>query len=90
MNLRKQIGDILNRVCYAGDRFIVERRGKPVAAIVSVEELARLERMEQEREVEMMLLAKVAAAGEGVVPFETLVEQYEGLHGERLELPPDV
>ena len=87
MNLREQIGDILNRVRYAGDRFIVERRGKPVAAIISVDELEHLERMELEREVEMMRLAKIAAAREGVVPFEALVEQYEALYGERLELP---
>ncbi len=90
MNLREQIGDVLNRVRYAGERFIVERRGKPVAAIVSVDELEHLERMELEREVEMMRLAKIAAAEEGVVPFEALVEQYEALHDERLELPPDV
>ena len=89
MNLREQIGDILNRVSYAGERFIVERRGKPVAAIVSVDELEHLEHMELEREVEMMRLAKIAAAREGVVPFEALVEQYEALHGERLELPSD-
>ena len=90
MNLREQIGDILNRVRYAGERFIVERRGKPVAAIVSVDELEHLERMELEREVEMMRLAKIAAAREGVVSFEALVERYEALHGERLELPSDV
>lgn len=89
MNLREQIGDVLNRVRYVGDRFIVERRGKPVAAIVSVDELEQLERMELEREVEMMRLAKTAATEEGVVPFEALVEQYEALHGERLELPSD-
>jgi hypothetical protein len=46
--------------------------------------------MELEREAEMMRLAKIAAAREGVVPFEALVEQYEALHGERLELPSDV
>ena len=90
MNLREQIGDILNRVRYAGERFIVERRGKPVAAIVSVDELEYLERMELEREVELMRLAKIAAAREGVTPFETLVEQYEALHGERLELQSNV
>jgi len=90
MYLREQIGDVLNRVRYARERFIVERRGKPVAAIISVEELEHLERMELEREVEMMRLAKTAATREGVASFETLVEQYEGLHGERLELPSDV
>jgi len=90
MDLRRNIGHILNRVSYAGARFIVERRGKPVAAIISVDELEKLERMELEREIEMMRLAKIAAAREGVVPFEALLERYEALHGERLELPPDV
>lgn len=87
MNLRDRVGDILNQVYYGGGRFIVERRGEAVAAIISVEELRRLERVEQEREEEMMRLARLAAVKEGVVPFQTLVEQYQRLHGEPLEIP---
>jgi prevent-host-death family protein len=50
MELRNRIGDVLNRVVYKGERFVIERRGRPVAAIVSIEELERLERLEREKE----------------------------------------
>jgi prevent-host-death family protein len=90
MNLRERIGDILNQVHYGKERFVIERRGEPVAAIVSIEEFERLERLEQEYEIELLRLAKIAAEQEGVVPFSRLVEQYEALHGESLELPADV
>jgi prevent-host-death family protein len=86
MELRDRVGDTLNRVSYAGERFIIERRGKPVAAIISIELLELLEHMELEREAELIRLARAAAESEGVVPFEDLVKQYEDLHGEDLEL----
>lgn len=89
MQLRKSIGDILNRVQYTGERFIVERKGDAVAAIVPVELLEQLERLEAEQEIELLRLAKLAAAAEGTVPFTTLVEQYQALHGEPLHLPHD-
>lgn len=40
------LADILNRVAYRGERIIVERRGKPIAAVVSIEDLQRLEASE--------------------------------------------
>lgn len=90
VDLRNRIGDILNRVGYRGERFIIARKGKPAAAIVSVDDLRRLEEIEYEREVEMVHLARIAAEREGVVPFQVLIDRYEQLHGERLELPANV
>ena len=40
---RKQIADLLNRAAYGVERFVVERHGKPIAAIVCVEDLEFLE-----------------------------------------------
>jgi prevent-host-death family protein len=44
--LRNASAEMLNRVQYQGDRVIVERHGKPVAAIVSVDDLEILEALE--------------------------------------------
>jgi prevent-host-death family protein len=44
--LRKASAEMLNRVQYRGERVIVERHGKPVAAIVSVDDLEVLEALE--------------------------------------------
>lgn len=44
MEVRKRLGDILNRVALRQDQFIIERKGKPLAAIVPVEKLEQLDR----------------------------------------------
>ena len=41
--VRDTLGDTLNRVAYRGERIILERHGKAVAALVSVEDLSLLE-----------------------------------------------
>ncbi len=45
MDMRRELGEILNRVALRHDEFIVERRGKPLAAIVPVEKLESLQRL---------------------------------------------
>lgn len=44
MEVRERLGDYLNRVALRHDQFIIERKGKPLAAMVPVEKLAELER----------------------------------------------
>lgn len=39
---KKRFSEIMSRVAYNGDRFIIERHGKPMAALVSPEDLERL------------------------------------------------
>ncbi len=41
----QRLGDILNRVFLRHDEYIVERKGKPLAAVVPVEKLERIERL---------------------------------------------
>jgi prevent-host-death family protein len=40
---KARFSELVNRAAYAGERFLIERRGKPVGAIISAEDLARLE-----------------------------------------------
>ncbi|MBT3343849.1 MAG: type II toxin-antitoxin system Phd/YefM family antitoxin [Gemmatimonadetes bacterium] len=44
--LRQELGDALNRVAYTGERIILEKRGKEVAALVPMEDLALLRQLE--------------------------------------------
>ena len=44
LEIRQKLGDILNRVALRHDQFIIERKGKPLAAVVPV---ARLEQMQR-------------------------------------------
>ena len=53
-DVRQQLGDMLDRVAENGDEFVIERRGKPLAAIVSVERLARMEKASELRLLEAL------------------------------------
>lgn len=49
LQVRERLGDYLNRVALRHDQFIIERKGKPLAAMVPVEKLIELERAARER-----------------------------------------
>ena len=44
--VKRDISDLVNRVAYGGERIVLTSRGKPKAALVSIEDY---ERLEQER-----------------------------------------
>ncbi len=60
-NAKKHLSEIMSRVAYNNERFLIERRGKPMAALVSAEDLARLE---QEPKAGQGLLAAVGACAD--------------------------
>ena len=43
---RIHLGDLLNRALYRGERTVIERFGRPVAALVPLADLERLEQLE--------------------------------------------
>jgi prevent-host-death family protein len=48
MDVRARIGDMLNRVALRHEEFIIERKGKPLAALVPVERLEQMRRFARE------------------------------------------
>lgn len=40
---KRRLSELMSRVAYHRERFLVQRRGKPMAALVSTEDLALLE-----------------------------------------------
>ncbi len=62
---KAQLSALMARVGYGGERFVIERRGRPLAALVSVEDLARLEGERGDAPLRPMgALALVGAWGE--------------------------
>ncbi len=51
-DLRKDTADALNKVAYGGDRIALQRRGKDVAVIVSVEDYELLRAIEDKADLE--------------------------------------
>jgi len=48
---RNKLADVINRVSYGGERIVFARRGKPVAALVSADDLDTLRRMEDAKDM---------------------------------------
>jgi prevent-host-death family protein len=49
---RTEFADILNRAAYAGERVILHRHKKPVAAVVPIEDLEILEQIEDRADLD--------------------------------------
>jgi len=71
---REDFSDTLNRVAYGGERIILRRRGRDLAAIVPMEDLALIEKVEDETDVReaKRALARMKRAGKKPVPLEKL------------------
>ena len=73
---KKNLSELMSRTAYNNERFLIQRRGKPMAALVSVEDLARLE---QETTAPKGLLAAVGAWGD----FDNLEQIIEDIYLQR-------
>lgn len=75
VEVRNNLADIMAQVAYAGRRYVVERKGRPMMALVSIEDLRRLEDFEDARDSELLRRAK--AASKGTVPLDQVIAEYE-------------
>ena len=66
-DLRNDLAETLNRVAYKGERVVVERRGKGVAALVPVEDLELLLGLEDRID---LVAARKALKEPGRIPWE--------------------
>ena len=60
---KAHLSEYLNRVRYGGERIVIERHGKPVAALVSTEDLARLEEGSETKSAEERYREALEEAG---------------------------
>jgi antitoxin Phd len=71
-DIRNNLADAINRVAYRGERIILERRGKGVAALVSIEDLELIQRLEDEADIKA---ARKALKEKGCIPLEKIMER---------------
>jgi prevent-host-death family protein len=69
-DLRKSLGEILDRVQYSGSRYIVSRKGREIGAIVPVELAQRLELLEKDRAKALQRLNKLLKGKPSLVKDE--------------------
>lgn len=77
MRARGKLGQILEEVYYRGDQYIIERSGKPMAALVPVEQY---EQWRKEREAFFALLDEVRGRNREVQP-EVIQEDVAAARG---------
>ncbi|GAB6059152.1 type II toxin-antitoxin system Phd/YefM family antitoxin [Desulfonatronum parangueonense] len=70
--IKGHLSEFIAKSAYAGERFIITKRNKPVAALVSLEDLRVIEQHEQREG-----LASIAGKWKD---FEEVGEQIEDLH----------
>ncbi len=68
---RAEFADIVSRAEYAGERTIVHRRKRPVAAVIPIEDLELIEKYEDE--LDLRLIKK--ARKEKTIPWEQLKKE---------------
>ena len=75
--IRNNMADALNRVAYQGERIVLERRGKGVAALVPMDDLALLEAIEDREDVKAArkALAEMKRKGGKPIPWEKVKQE---------------
>ena len=72
---RKKFANIINRVAYGKESFVLTRRGEALAAIVSMEDLKLLQEIEEQMDIEDAWNAR-NEPGERI-PWERLREELD-------------
>jgi prevent-host-death family protein len=72
-DIRNNLADAINRVAYTGERIILERRGKKVAALVPIEDVELLEELENQSDIRA---ARKALKEKGSITLEELKKKY--------------
>ena len=72
---RERLAEVLNRVAFAKDRVRITRRGKEIAAVVPIEDLELIERLEDEFDLREAEKALAEADSKGTIPLEVLREE---------------
>ena len=69
---RDNLAEVLNRVAYAKDRVRITRRGRDIAAVVPIEDLELIERIENEIDIREAKKALREAETHGTIPLADL------------------
>ncbi|HHK4245178.1 TPA: type II toxin-antitoxin system Phd/YefM family antitoxin [Pseudomonas aeruginosa] len=80
VSFRQNLGEMLNQVQYRNDSIVINKDGKPVAALVDAELFARIRRMQERFEA---LSGRISEAYAGVPVEEGLAEIEAAIASER-------
>jgi prevent-host-death family protein len=70
---RDDFAEMINQVAYRGERVVLDRHGKPIAAIIPIDDLAFLEELENHMNVEAA--ERALAESDERIPYEKLRQE---------------
>ena len=73
--VREQFSSVLNKVAVRGDRVLIERHGKPVAALISIDELEFFEALEDKHDTELAEEILSRTKESDWIPLETVKKE---------------
>ncbi len=74
-NAKEELAELLNRVLHNNERIILTRRGKEIAAIIPLADLARLQASENKNDLEKALEALKEAREKGTISLDDFKEK---------------
>ena len=86
--VKKRLSELMSRAAYKNERFLIERRGKPMAALVSTDDLARLETQTVASRGLLAAVGALADFDELDQMIENIYRQREQARGRPVELEP--
>ena len=69
---RDEFSDLVNRAAYGKERVVLTRRGKPLAAVVPLEDMELLERLEDRIDLDEVRAALAEGRDDGTVSWEEI------------------
>jgi prevent-host-death family protein len=70
--VREGFSDTINRVYYKGERIVLKRHGKELAAIIPIQDLKFLEELEDRLDLEEVRQARKEMKRKGTIPWEKI------------------
>jgi len=82
--VKAKFSELIRCVVTGNHCYIIRRRGKPVAAVISLEDLPRLGEFEDR--LAARVLEKAVKTAKGFVSFEEMIRAYERATGQKIQL----
>ena len=70
---RVDFAEIINQVAYRGERVVLGRHGKPIAAIIPIDDLTLLEEIENRMDIDAA--KRALAESDEPIPYEKLRQE---------------
>ncbi len=83
LKVRQQLGDILNRVALLQDEFVIERKGKPLAAVVPIEKMERIRNLARQNALEFFKKQSLAIKNSPLKEAEVMAIANKAKHATR-------